>query len=39
MGMRSTEIIFHSALPVKKNLQDEITFTDGFRAIIAQLGA
>jgi len=27
MGMRSSEIIFYSALLVKKNLPDEITFT------------
>jgi len=38
-GTRSTEIIFHSAVLVKQNVHDEITFTLRFRAIIAQVRA
>jgi len=38
MGLRSTEIIFHSAPIVKKNLHPEITFIYPFRAMISELG-
>jgi L-arabonate dehydrase len=38
MGLRSTEIIFHSAPIVKKNLHPEITFTYPFRAMISDSG-